>query len=844
MNFDRLLRRFRIQTKVLIFICPFVISIAAVGVTGLYVSGLLQGQMDTSDKLLQSLSGFREVSADMEAFLQQATVENREAVVQKLSDQHDMLFAMQADVGAGDRQQLQEAMAAVQRVSSQIGDLWTLHQTEVSLEQQLQAGLVSLSKKQADLSRATSQIQGDIAERQRGSMKKLRASEQLDASLAMIDGLATQYTKADDAAKKQAVIREHVTELRALERLVRDGLADGNKPRVDAFSATVDRIVQAAGDRPLVDQEESRLGGDVVSLRQFKFQFSVAASRKVKESTQELSKLNDSIVKVNGLSAYSRKLINSGYDIQIMLAKFILSPSDENLETVIRDLENARKNTIDLAIGTSSRLIADRMNVKDEIIPILNDIEANSRQFAMISSKRHRDFNSASAEIDTIWKQLNAFADTQKLSAGQERLKANGISVSASLIGVLIAVFAGIGLVMTFKGPILLITSAMRKLADGKLDTAIAGEDRVDELGEMARALGVFKQNAVAKIEIEHQSEMERASAEEMRRRNDEEKQRIASQIDFAVAALASGLGRLSRGDISEFIDTPFDDRLEQLRSDFNASLGQLQQVMEEIRNNSLSIQGNAAEMSKSADELSKRTEQQAAALEQTAAAVDQITTTVRSSAERAAEANRIVVETKRSADASFMVVERAISAMGRIENASSEIVQIIDVIDEIAFQTNLLALNAGIEAARAGEAGKGFAVVAQEVRDLAQRSADAASEIKSLINRSSEEVSSGSHLVKQTGMVLAEISSKIVTVSEQVGQIAIAAGDQSSALGEVNSAVNEMDLMTQRNAAMVEQTSAATRHLANEADNLLVLIGQFKIAERTKSNRSGRDAA
>lgn len=845
MSFDRLLRRFRIQTKVLIFICPFVISIAAVGVTGLYVSGLLQGQMDTSDKLLQSLSGFRDVSSDMEAFLAQATVQKRDAVVQKLADQHNMLVAMEAGADAGDRQQLQEAMAAVQRVSSQMGDLWTLHHTEVGLEAQLQSGLVSLGKKQADLSRATSQVQGETAERQRSSMKKLRAAEQLNTGLPMIDAIATQYTKANDALTKQAVIREHVKELRVLEKLVRDGLADGDKSKVNGFFVAIHRLAAAADNEPLADQEESRLDSDIVGLRQFKFQFSVAASRKVKESTQELSQLNGSIVKVNGLAAYSRKLINSGYDIQIVLAKFILSPSPENLETVLRDIENARKYTIDLAIGSSSQLIADRMDVKAELIPILNDIEANSRQFATISEERHRDFGSAAAEIDTIWKQLNAFAETQKRSAGEERFKANGISMSASLLGVLIAVFAGIGLVMTFKGPILQITSAMRKLADGKLDTAIAGEERVDELGEMARALGIFKQNAVAKIEIEQQSEVERASAEDMRRHNDEEKQRIANQIDFAVAALASGLGRLSSGDISELIQTPFDGRLEQLRSDFNSSLGQLQQVMGNIRNNSLSIQGNAAEISKSSDELSKRTEQQAVALEQTAAAVDQIATTVRSSAERAAEANRIVVETKLSADASFTVVESAVSAMARIENASGKIVQIIDVIDDIAFQTNLLALNAGIEAARAGEAGKGFAVVAQEVRELAQRSADAAREIKVLIDRSSEEVSSGSHLVKQTGIVLSDISSKIVTVSEQVGQIAIAARDQSKALGEVNSAVNQMDLMTQKNAAMVEQTSAATRYLSSEADNLLALIGRFKIAFQPKTNvASGLDAA
>jgi methyl-accepting chemotaxis protein len=204
---------------------------------------------------------------------------------------------------------------------------------------------------------------------------------------------------------------------------------------------------------------------------------------------------------------------------------------------------------------------------------------------------------------------------------------------------------------------------------------------------------------------------------------------------------------------------------------------------------------------------------------------------TVRSSAERAKDADQIVRQAKRSADDSAVVVNNAIDAMSRIEEASRQIEQIIGVIDEIAFQTNLLALNAGIEAARAGEAGKGFAVVAMEVRELAQRSAAAAQEIKGLINKSTNEVNSGSQFVQETGTVLARISAQIVTISQHVEMIARASHDQSSALQEVNSTVNQMDQMTQQNAAMVEETTAASRELANEADSLLRLIQQFKIA-------------
>ncbi|MFN3442730.1 MAG: methyl-accepting chemotaxis protein, partial [Rhizobium rosettiformans] len=481
----------------------------------------------------------------------------------------------------------------------------------------------------------------------------------------------------------------------------------------------------------------------------------------------------------------------------------------------------------------------DLVSAAQTLAPVVDQMTAASAEFVKVSEDRKISYDRAGAELNEIWKQLTTFAEMQKVSAGQERQEANSISIGATGIGILISIFAGIGLVLTFKGPIGQITGAMRRLAEGVLDTKITGEARVDEIGEMARALGVFKQNALSKIEIESRSEAERAQADEERRRNDLEKQEIDRQIEFAVNSLASGLGRLAKGDISETIDTPFHGRLEQLRNDFNQSLEHLQSTMTQIRSNTYMIQRNAAEMSSAADQLAKRTEQQAASLEETAAAVDEITVTVKSSAERAEEANSIVADTKGRADTSSTVVANAIDAMGRIEDASAQIVQIIDVIDEIAFQTNLLALNAGIEAARAGEAGKGFAVVAQEVRELAQRSAGAAQQIKDLIHKSSTEVSSGAKLVQQTGAVLAEISANIITVADRVSVIAMASRDQSNALAEVNSSVNEMDQMTQRNAAMVEETNAATRQLADEADALMQLVNQFKLAPETRRQSS-----
>ncbi|MDS7596140.1 methyl-accepting chemotaxis protein [Agrobacterium tumefaciens] len=381
------------------------------------------------------------------------------------------------------------------------------------------------------------------------------------------------------------------------------------------------------------------------------------------------------------------------------------------------------------------------------------------------------------------------------------------------------------------------LTEAVKALSEGNLDTEIPYTDSKNEFGNIARALGIFRENAYEKLVIEGRSVEERAAADAERNRNDAERQETTRQIEFAVTEIAAGLGRLSRGDLTRTIETPFEGRLDRLRVDFNESLLNLRDVLSQIHDRTLVIQNSGHEMRQSSDDLSKRTETQAASLEETAAAVEEITVTVKSSAMRAREANDAVRLTKRSADDSGSVVNNAVEAMGRIEDASRKIEQIIEVIDDIAFQTNLLALNAGIEAARAGEAGKGFAVVAQEVRELAQRSADAAREIKQLINQSTHEVNSGSMLVQEAGKVLAAISEQIVTVSNHVETIATATQDQSSALHEVNGTVNQMDQMTQQNAAMAEQSSAASQVLSNEVEALLELVQRFQMETRSDSH-------
>jgi len=303
------------------------------------------------------------------------------------------------------------------------------------------------------------------------------------------------------------------------------------------------------------------------------------------------------------------------------------------------------------------------------------------------------------------------------------------------------------------------------------------------------------------------------------------------------VAALGAALDCLAQGDLKARLTIEVVPEFQKLKDDFNNAVTLLDEAMGGVSAATDGIRSGTEEISIAADDLARRTEQQAASLEETAAALDEITQTVRRAADGAKQAQDVVAGAKSEAERSGVVVDQAVAAMGEIETSSREIGNIIGVIDEIAFQTNLLALNAGVEAARAGEAGKGFAVVAQEVRALAQRSAEAAKEIKTLIGASTKQVEAGVGLVGQTGEALKGIVGKVAEIDELIIQISASSHDQARGLTEVNTAVNQMDHVTQQNAAMVEQTTAATHSLKSQTAELFRQVGAFSISSRSAAS-------
>ena len=436
------------------------------------------------------------------------------------------------------------------------------------------------------------------------------------------------------------------------------------------------------------------------------------------------------------------------------------------------------------------------------------------------------DANAAQLQDDVLLRigpeaELGFATMTNDIAQRQSQLGPQGAAIVAQL-QMIIPTVGGLALIVAILTSLLIgrwITGSVTRLAD-TADKLAAGDNTVDisgtgdthELGRMARALLVFR---------DAQVEREAASAE---------RATLRAQQDTVVNAMKSELANLADGDLTVQLQDPFAPEYEELRRNFNAALSALQSAIIRVARTAKRIGWTASESTSATTELSQRTENQAATLEETAAALDELTASVRSAAEHAKSVDNSVARARSEATKNGEIVAQAVSAMDEIAQSSKQISQVIGVIDDIAFQTNLLALNAGVEAARAGDSGKGFAVVASEVRALAQRSADAAKEISGLIENSSRHVAQGTQLVGNAGEALSEIITQVNDISTMTSQIATSAEEQAIGLSEINIGVNQLDQVTQQNVAMVQDSILRGDALANETEDLVALIRQFRV--------------
>ncbi|MBI1200068.1 MAG: HAMP domain-containing protein [Phenylobacterium sp.] len=558
----------------------------------------------------------------------------------------------------------------------------------------------------------------------------------------------------------------------------------------------------------------------------------------LEKARKEVEKTQDTIATLEQAKFYLARQENS-------YRGYLLSGDDFYLGKIAQHRGNFKKslaNSKTLLAGEADQVkgvddvlaAADTWHAKvvEAGVALARDPATHDAAVAMVGPDGVADGLIAPAEdgiaalFETQSKRMDALAADQTAVTRIANLSLAG----CILFGLLIAAALGVLLTRAIARPVTALTEAMRRLAGGDFTVDVPAQGRRDELGLMAAAVGVFKDAGVEKLRLEGLTAEQRKAADEERARNEAAKAQAAAELAEVVQNLGRGLERLSVGDLTHRIEAAFPDDYRKLKDDFNAAMTQLQDAMTVVVGNVRAIRAGSGEIASAADNLSRRTEQQAASLEETAAALEEITSTMKTSAEGANECASVVQAARTDAQASGTVVSEAVSAMSQIETSANEISSIIGVIDEIAFQTNLLALNAGVEAARAGDAGKGFAVVASEVRALAQRSAEAAKEIKALISASSTQVREGVDRVGRTGESLERIIERVAQIDSLITEIAAGAQEQARGIAEVNTAVNQMDQLTQQNAAMVEESTAASHALSREADVLDQSISRFQV--------------
>jgi methyl-accepting chemotaxis protein len=829
MSIDRLLARFSIQTKVIVFIVPLIGGIIAMAAINLYTGSMLGGRLVGTSASIESLSGFKDAYAGMTNFLHDQNEDKRAAVMQSLNGQ---LERMENVLALAENEQESEAISRSRELAGELrGDvdaLWALHGEVTAIHAAFDETFVELEAVRGRLDDKVQVVSQQLAAYEDETKSKLRAADKLTTGAQAVVEISSSISSAqtpEDAFKAAEALKRTITQMNrdlpkaipvtkpALKSLITDNM--------DGLLATMK--AGAVGDAGMIELQKY-----ANALRPTGIMLQGLASQMAREATVKFGELDRSILEGQQIVSDSRKFLAQLAALELAIVHFIAMPEQTYAEEVA-----ARLSAIDQSIQliafadggeTVMEAIGAKWSAKSVTIPALM-VDLMDKHAA-----RSALFAEASSRINQAWSGVLTFASSQQRGAEAVQDRASGITLSAAAGAGIFGLLASILLVTALKGPILRLVGAMRDVASGDLDVDVSDSARADEIGEMARALDVFKMNALDKIRAETESERARDQAARQRQQSDAEKAEADAQLRFAVQSLGSGLRNLSQGDLVSTIDTPFTGELDALRIDFNESVGRMRDALHHIRDNAGSIQAGSAQLRSAADDLSRRTEQQAASLEQTAAAVDQISATVRTASERATDTDKLAGETTGDARASGQIVARAVEAMSRIEGASGKINQIIGVIDEIAFQTNLLALNAGVEAARAGEAGKGFAVVAQEVRELGR---------PVRIRRQRDQ---GTDRPVRRGGAHRGLAGRRNRRGDQPDHCPHRGyfepcqrhGDGRARtvyrLGEVNAAVNQMDQMTQQNAAMVEQTNASSHTLAQEAAELTALVAKFRL--------------
>ena len=830
---DRILQSRRIVTKVLLFVVPLVLLIAGVGLAGYYTANMLNGHMTVTRATIENIADFEHLQSRLQNFSENPDDASLAALQQAIDRQEKGVNVLEGLlVSEADRQRIDVVMKLAPAMRERTEALWNLKQQRDTNREQVASHLAAVKEISQGVDQRLGNLRKKFDGQERFAKSALFESFAYKSIAERIDNLrnAVRNASSDEGTAKAAEVQAQtlLAEFEPIKSLVSEKVMAGLAP---IRAATEDLLKVATSDVPAPEKAQS-LRVAASGFMRFQSELQQNVLKKSGDAAERFATLEGDVTTLKNLLAQVETSLTVGDSLQLHMERLGAQLTEEARQVVLDDVAVLR---------TSSAKVSELGNANSAMSAFATDIEA---PLAAIE-----DASASMLEIETRWNEARAQASST-LSDGMAGLQAfiaqaqevgkedsersANLSVIAMVVGTLLAIAGGLMLVETLRGPLRRVTDVMKRLAEGDLEVSIEGRERGDEIGDMVRSVTVFRDAALENIRLEQEAAAarEQSSAESARRA--EERARIAAEQHAALKALSDALTQLAEGDLERSMDERLADDFVPMARTYNTAVEALRATLDDVRATTEEINGGTGNLAVSADDLARRTEQQASALEQSSRALRHLGDLVRSTADSARQTAASVNETEEFAVRSGEVVSRAVGAMGEISRSSEKIATIIGVIDEIAFQTNLLALNAGVEAARAGEAGRGFAVVAQEVRELAQRCAGAAREIKGLISASSTQVNNGVQLVEETGEALNRIITHVTDVRKLVAAISAATGEQATGINEVTQAVHEVELITQQNAAMVEENNAEIHGLRQRVGVLTEKIERFKTGSQS----------
>ncbi|TCR83945.1 methyl-accepting chemotaxis protein [Rhizobium sp. BK376] len=828
---DRLLQSRRIVTKVLIFVVPLVVLIAGVGLLGYHTANVLNGHMTVTRATIENISDFENLQAALQEFTAAPSDDTRKALSEKIDAQDAGVQRLNGLLAADDQRAKIAAVSALAgQMRSQAATLWTLKQKQDAGADAVEKALENIQANGQAAVKQTNIIEKDFSDKETFAKELLYDSAAYKALVDKMGNMRVQLQMATDSDEEISDARTYLDAIIKQLSVSQALVSKRGAPLVAQVADAVGKFDAVLKSNVTADQKVEAIGPILQSFVKIEGDMTLQAAKNSDTAAERfvsLDKIINGQKELLGQVSSAQLIIDR---LQLHVTRMVAVRDSASRDLVLADLKDLTD-----AGATISKLGQTNSTMRDfapHAAPQVDSLSKSSADMLQAAADWKKTRIESVGILADAMSSLRTFVSQAQEIGKEDSEQSAQVSVFAMILGTLLAIVGGLMLVETLRGPLKRVTGIMTRLANGDLEVDIDGRNRGDEIGDMVRSVTVFRDAARENVRLEREAEAARALSAEENARRATERARIEAEQKQALTALSEVLSKLADGNLEESMREDLSADFVEMAFTYNHAVEALRETLSDVRSTAEEIKGGTGNLASSADDLARRTEQQAAALEESSRALRHLTSVVRETADRAKQTAVSVDQTQAYATQSGEVVAKAVGAMSEINRSSEKIVTIIGVIDEIAFQTNLLALNAGVEAARAGEAGRGFAVVAQEVRELAQRCANAAKEIKGLISASSAQVQNGVLLVEETGAALAEIIHHVTGVQKLVSDISSATAEQSTGIAEVTHAVNEVELITQKNAAMVEENNAEIHGLRQRVDMLSDKIERFRTGD------------